>query len=168
MTGLTIGVRVGVARPVAISFEQFYMQTWSVIFDFAATLVDGDRSVAEEVAQETMARVFVRFHRIDDPRPYAFRIAANLVKRRWQLLQREALLDVATMPERPTTSGHDHTVDAVRRLPPRLREAVLLHYYADLPVDVVAHLVHRPPGTVKARLHEARAVLAAALGEDSR
>jgi hypothetical protein len=37
---------------------------------------------------------------------------------------------------------------------------VLLRYWADLPVAEVARLVHRPQGTVKRRLHEARAQLA--------
>jgi RNA polymerase sigma-70 factor (ECF subfamily) len=41
----------------------------------------------------------------------------------------------------------------------RLREVVLLHYYADLPVAEVAAAIHRPVGTVKRRLHEARALL---------
>jgi RNA polymerase sigma-70 factor (ECF subfamily) len=41
---------------------------------------------------------------------------------------------------------------------------VLLHYYADLPVEEVARLIHRPVGTVKRRLHEARRVLAATGG----
>jgi RNA polymerase sigma-70 factor (ECF subfamily) len=43
---------------------------------------------------------------------------------------------------------------------------VLLHYWADLPVAEVARLVRRPQGTVKRRLHEARAQLAVTLGRD--
>jgi DNA-directed RNA polymerase specialized sigma24 family protein len=42
---------------------------------------------------------------------------------------------------------------------------VLLHYYADLPVAQIAAAIHRPVGTVKRRLHEARAALATAVAE---
>ena len=53
--------------------------------------------------------------------------------------------------------------DAVDRLPPGLRDVVLLHYYADLPVEDVARAIRRPAGTVKRRLHEARALLSDAV-----
>jgi RNA polymerase sigma-70 factor (ECF subfamily) len=55
----------------------------------------------------------------------------------------------------------------VGRLPDRLRDVVLLHYYADLPVGEVATAVRRPPGTVKRQLSEARAVLAQDLEDPS-
>jgi DNA-directed RNA polymerase specialized sigma24 family protein len=57
------------------------------------------------------------------------------------------------------------TLDAVRRLSPPLRDVVLLHYYADLPIDEVARVLRRPVGTVKRRLFDARVALAAALEE---
>jgi RNA polymerase sigma-70 factor (ECF subfamily) len=163
-----MGVHGVMVVATAPGFEDFYAQAWPDLFDFVATLIDGDRLTAEELTQEAMARVFVRFGRLDDARPYAFRIASNLVKRRWALQQREPLLDPTALPDRPGAQDHDHTVDAVRRLPTRLRDVVLLHYYADLPVETIARLVHRPTGTVKARLHEARARLATQLQEDPR
>ena len=61
-------------------------------------------------------------------------------------------------------SAHDPWLrDLVERLPGHLREAVLLHYYADLPVADVALAIKRPVGTVKRRLHEARALLSDAV-----
>ena len=50
--------------------------------------------------------------------------------------------------------------ELVDRLPDRLRKAALLHYYADLPVKEVARLLHRPEGTIRQRLHQARRILA--------
>jgi RNA polymerase sigma-70 factor (ECF subfamily) len=51
----------------------------------------------------------------------------------------------------------------VRTLPERLRDVVLLHYFADLTVEDVATAVNRPAGSVKRQLSEARAALATAL-----
>jgi RNA polymerase sigma-70 factor (ECF subfamily) len=53
----------------------------------------------------------------------------------------------------------------IEALPPRLRSAFLLHYYAGLGVREVAAMLGRPEGTVKADLHHARARLRAALGD---
>ena len=58
--------------------------------------------------------------------------------------------------------------DAVRRLPAREREVVVLHYLADLPVADVAARLGIAPGTVKRALHDARRRLAAALAPPPR
>ena len=42
---------------------------------------------------------------------------------------------------------------------PKLRIVVVLRYYAGLSEREIATAVHRRPGTVKSRLHEARARL---------
>ena len=167
MTETALGVGAYVARVTEDAFSPFYADTWPDLFAFVATLTGGDLAAAEEVAQEALVRVWGRFDRLDDPRPYAFRVAANLVKRRWSHARREPVTDPARLPEQGTPARHDHTVDAVRRLPGRLREVVVLHYYADLPVETVAAQLSKPVGTVKRRLHEARAELAAVLGEES-
>ena len=46
-------------------------------------------------------------------------------------------------------------------LPEPQREVVLLRYYQDLTEDEVAHILDCPKGTVKSRLHNALARLAA-------
>ncbi len=51
----------------------------------------------------------------------------------------------------------------MERLPGHLRDVVLLHYYADLPVEEVARALRRPVGTVKRRLSDARGILAVTL-----
>ncbi len=52
-------------------------------------------------------------------------------------------------------------VDALADLPESLRIPVVLRYYAGLSEKEIAAAIHRRPGTVKSRLHEARARLAA-------
>ena len=55
-------------------------------------------------------------------------------------------------------------VSAMAALPFAQREALALHYFADLPLHEVAAAVGAPVGTVKARLSRGRVALAAALG----
>jgi RNA polymerase sigma-70 factor (ECF subfamily) len=154
------------AHPDArVDFEEFLDAMWPDLVAFCRTLT-GSAHLAEEMTQETLTRVYARYPLLREPRPYAFRIAANLVRHAWKDAQRTASADLEAIPDHDAPRRVDDTIDAVRRLPQRLRDVVLLHYYADQPIDVVAALLHRPVGTVKRRLHEARQLLAAALNEE--
>jgi RNA polymerase sigma-70 factor (ECF subfamily) len=148
-----------------VEFAEFFDAMWPDLVAFCRTLT-GNAHTAEEMTQETLTRVYARYPLLREPRPYAFRIAANLVRQAWKEAQRTAEADLESIPDHAAARRVDDTIDAVRRLPARLREVVLLHYYADQPIEVVAGLVHRPVGTVKRRLHEARRLLAAALDEE--
>jgi RNA polymerase sigma-70 factor (ECF subfamily) len=54
----------------------------------------------------------------------------------------------------------------MRRLRPRHREVLVLHYVAELPLDEVARELRLPLGTVKSRLNRARRALAEQLGDE--
>jgi RNA polymerase sigma factor (sigma-70 family) len=58
-------------------------------------------------------------------------------------------------------------MDAVRGLPPRQRETVILRYYEDLPEAEIARILSCSVGTVKSQLAKARASLSAMLGSMS-
>ncbi len=152
------------ARPAARSeaFAAFYHSTWSALFGYCAGLC-GDRVLAEELTQEAMARVFSRFGSLSDPRPYSFRVVTNLVHDVSRRRRREQLEpDVVQVAQ--VVGVDPFLLDAVRRLPLKEREVVLLHYYNELPVQEVGQILRRPVGTVKRQLHTARARLADALG----
>lgn len=127
-----------------------------------------DRETAHDLTQETFARLFDRWSRVDEPTPYAFRVATNLVRRSWRHSQVAAQAlratrhdeEVAVIVDPTASVDLRHVVDA---LPRRYRQVVLLHYYADLPLPAIAAALGRPLGTVKRQLSEARALLAASL-----
>jgi RNA polymerase sigma-70 factor, ECF subfamily len=148
--------------PADEAFDRFYADTFGVLAGYAWSLT-GERATAEDLAQEAMARVYARWFALREPQPYAFRIVTNLARDRWRRRQHEiAHLRDIVVPDAPAADVS--VLDAVERLPAQLRDVVLLYYYADLPVDEVARAIRRPVGTVKRRLHEARAQLAEALG----
>jgi RNA polymerase sigma-70 factor (ECF subfamily) len=147
----------------AASFDRFYEETFGALGGYALSLV-GDRHLAEELAQEAMVRVYVRWAMLREAQPYAYRVVTNLARDRWRRRQTE----LAAMPSLvglPAAAPDVSVLDAVERLPEHLRSVVLLHYYADLPVEAVARALRRPVGTVKRRLLDARAVLASTLEE---
>ncbi|WP_460806265.1 RNA polymerase sigma factor [Micromonospora zhanjiangensis] len=55
--------------------------------------------------------------------------------------------------------------DAIATLPAGHRQAIVLHYLADLPVEEIARLLDVPVGTVKSRLSRGRTALAARLAD---
>jgi RNA polymerase sigma-70 factor (ECF subfamily) len=134
-----------------------------------ATAATGDVATGQDVAAEAFVKFWSRWGRVENPRPWLWTVAANLVRDYWRGEQRSTalhgrlqLIDAGIVP------GPDVTVqDLVRRLPQQLRMVVVLHYYADLPVAEVARVMRRPEGSVKRLLSQARSQLAAHL-EDSR
>jgi RNA polymerase sigma-70 factor (ECF subfamily) len=136
---------------------------------------------AEDVAQETFIRVFRALDRYDPARPFAawlFTIAARLsidhIRRRKQsplsLFQRDAetqeertieVVDPGPGPEELTSRGEEEgrAQKLIDSLPPHYRIVVMMRHQQDLSYEEIAEALRVPLGTVKARIHRARALL---------
>ena len=144
---------------------------------------------AEDVAQETFIRVFRALDRYDPARPFAawlFTIAARLaidhLRRRKQsplsLFQRDAetqeertieVVDPGPGPDE-LTSHHEEEGRAqklIDSLPHHYRIVVMLRHQQDLSYEEIAEALGLPLGTVKARIHRARALLKREIGEQT-
>src|SRR6188508_2768974 len=62
----------------------------------------------------------------------------------------------------------DQLETAIRRLSVDHRTVLVLHHYADIPVDRVAQILEIPVGTVYSRLHHAMRAMRASLDADAR
>jgi len=120
------------------------------------TLYAGKRAIAEELAQEALARAVLRWsklRRTESPEGWVYRVAINLANSRWRrgVAERRANQRFGGSDDR---YEEDHaTALAVRvaltQLTGRQRQAIVLRYYLDLPVDEVAALMDCPESTVK-------------------
>ncbi|MCU1591472.1 MAG: polymerase subunit sigma-24 [Frankiales bacterium] len=156
----------GVSADCAHAFAALYTAEFGRLAGYLAALT-GDADLGRDAAQEAFTRLFARWRSVREPRAFAYVVGTNLCRHHWRQSGRErsavATLGAALPAGRP---AHDPWLrDLVQRLPVGLREVVLLHYYADLPIAQVAAAIHRPVGTVKRRLHEARAALAVAVSD---
>ena len=159
-TGAGSGDLPGLSRRTDTVFQECFAAHYPALTGYCAALL-GNAHTAHDVAQEAFTRLFARWSGVRDPRAYVFWVATNLVRELWRRRRVEraaiATLEVTAVDRVP---GHDPWLrDLVERLPERYRQVVLLHYYADVPTEEVARMVHRPLGTVKRQLHEARNLL---------
>ena len=147
-------------------FRAFYADVFPDVAGYCLGLT-GDPSLADDLAQDALVAVYLRWGRLRTPRGYAFRVASNRARKHWSGGRRELATwtDLAALAA-PAAEADGALWDAVRRLPEPYRAVVVLHYLYDLPVADVATAVRRPVGTVKRRLHEGRALLARAIEEE--
>ena len=134
----------------------------------ALSLYCGDSYLAEELAQEALARACRSWSRIrdyDSPGAWAHRVALNLAnshfrRRTYERRARERLAARTPQAHHDSDSAVAMAVrEAVRQLPVRQRTALVLRYFSDLPVADVARLMGCAEGTVRALTAQAVAAL---------
>ena len=137
---------------------------------------------AEDLVQETFVKVFRALDRYDVERPFSawiFTIASRLAI---DHLRRRRVQTVSLSVGEPGSSGEERTMDVedtglkpdeitshheeesaaaklIDSLPEHYRIVVLLRHQQDLSYEEIAEALNLPLGTVKARIHRARALL---------
>ena len=151
------------------SFRVFYDSHYGPVLAIAYAL-SGSWPAAEEAAQEAFLRAFRDWERVstfERPDSWVRTVAANLA-RSWLRRLTAELRAVTRLSSRASHPHEDAQVPAVsqqvwaavRSLPRRQAEVVVLHYLEDASVADVATTLGIAPGTVKAHLHHARKNLA--------
>jgi len=152
------------AAATALTRDEAARVLWNLHYaplaGWCAALV-GDRDAAHDIASEAFARLLSRWVTVHDPKGYLYVTATNLVRDRWRREQRDRkLCERLTHTTQTTTPATEPWLrDLVERLPDRMRAPVLLFYYADMSVAEVSAALHRPEGTVKRILSDARSQL---------
>ena len=165
------------------AFDRFVEAFHSRLFQYAM-LVCGQREDAEEVAQDTLLKVFENFDRLREPehvRAWVFRIARNacLMKRRkstfapTQELSLDELMpaagervgerkfevpDGAELPDMKLLRSElrDVMSEAIQSLPDLYKTVLLLRDVEELSTEETAGILDVTNDVVKTRLHRAR------------
>ena len=138
-----------------------------------AWLLCGDPQRAEEMVQESLERVYLRWGRVckgGQPLAYTRRVLINVNTDRWRRTRKEVLTYDGAVAEAPAVG--DGAVEdrdqVIRLLPPREREVVVLRHYADLSERDVADLLQVSVGTVKSTASRGLSTLRAVVSEQER
>ena len=124
-----------------------------------AVLLTGDHHRAEDLVQDALTKVAVRWRRLRDGNPEAY--ARQVIVRDniswWRKHRREQVTDV---PDRTDASDgyaaadtRRALADALAALTPRQRAVVVLRYYDDLSERETADVLGVSVGTVKSQTH---------------
>jgi RNA polymerase sigma-70 factor, ECF subfamily len=153
------------------TFENFYRCEYPGLLAVAAAMV-GSLESGEDLVQDTMVKSLVRWQalqRLDRPGGWAHRVLLNACTSWWRRRRTEARHIALLRREESTTSGPSPETmvfwAAVRRLPERHQQVMVLHYAGDRTVAEVASILAVPEGTVRSDLTMARAALAIELGD---
>ncbi len=123
----------------------------------------GDVGVAEELAQESLAKAWQRWSSLEDPRAWTYRTAFNLASswgRRRSAERRANRRASAVRPAAAADRADVHAVrEAVASLPDRQRAVIVCRFFLSLDVRETASVLDCAEGTVKATTHQALASL---------
>jgi len=150
-----------------------YQRNQGTIYRFALQM-SGSKVIAEDVTQEVFLFLMREGHLFDPARgsvsAFLFGVARNHVLRRLRVEQLLSPLDDDADQEGPCfveDLTRAETIEAVRKailsLPAKYREVVVLCELQDVSYEETAEIVGCAIGTVRSRLHRARALLLAKL-----
>lgn len=132
-----------------------------------ATLLVGDRAVAEEIVQDALLEMARRWDDLDNPAAYLRTAVVNRCRNHRRHLGVVRRHSPASPPPYTDAPELDELWHVLSSLAPRRRAALVLRYYEDLPIAEIARLLDCRPGTVSSLLHRGLADLRKVLSDDS-
>ena len=154
-------------------FRQLYDQEFHSVFRSIRAVVL-DSAAAEDLTQETFVRAYrarSRYTPTAPPGAWLRRIGINLAISylRRQKLARFLPARLYMAPDRrdyDRAEARDVVEKAMAALSPKLRAAVVLHYYEGLTREEIAAVLGVPAGTVASRIAKAVAIMRKTMGND--
>jgi RNA polymerase sigma-70 factor (ECF subfamily) len=133
----------------------------------------GDATEAQDLVQEAFLRAWQRWDKVggyEEPVAWVRRVAWNLATSRHRRNQvARKFLQKSSAPEMAPAASPDHValVAALKLVPAKRRQALVMHYMADMTVAAIAEATGAKEGTVKSWLHRGRKELAALLTDEA-
>ncbi|WP_330348461.1 SigE family RNA polymerase sigma factor [Streptomyces sp. NBC_00582] len=157
----------------ADEYAEFAAARTGHLYRSACLLTAGDTHLAEDLVQETLGRLYVRWGRVsraDNPAGYAQTVLTRtfLAHQRRRSSRERA---VAVFPDLPDGGGIDTPLrltllQALGRLPAKDRAVVVLRYWEDRSIEETAGALNASSAAVRTRCSRALARLRELLGED--
>jgi RNA polymerase sigma factor (sigma-70 family) len=144
-------------------FAAFFAASWDPCLRAVAAST-GNMTLAEDQTSEAFARACASWPKVSRhpaPRAWVVRTALNTGASWWQRRSKETALtslDIAAADSQGT-SLDAALLTALRRLPARQREVIVLRVFLDLDIETTSRQLGIAPGTVRAHLSRAMTAL---------
>jgi RNA polymerase sigma-70 factor (ECF subfamily) len=138
-----------------------------------AYLLTGDRQESQDLVQDAFLRAWRDWSRVstlDNPETWLRRVLYNLAVSRWRRLTTRRSYEKSARTDASSPApgvGHLDVMSALRSLPPRQREALVLVAIVDLTTAEAAREMGASEGTVRVWVSRARATMEDSLGLDT-
>lgn len=133
-------------------FVDFYNRQWGAMVELAYLSL-GSRETAEDVVQDAFARLHLRWASVDHPPAYLRTMVVNGCRDLRRRVARYRLREPRLLSPTEVDDEPDELWDALGRLRPRQRAALVLRFYAGLQEAEIAEALGVRKGTVKSLLH---------------
>ncbi|SHI10058.1 RNA polymerase sigma-70 factor, ECF subfamily [Sporobacter termitidis DSM 10068] len=139
------------------------------LYHISKSILRDDASCADAV-QETIVTALEKRHTLKNERYFKTWLCRILINECYKMRRADKRLISLEEYMEPAARGPEQEesiiYDAIMRLKEELRLAVVLHYIDGFRTAEVADILKLPEGTVKSRLHRARAELKALLNDN--
>jgi RNA polymerase sigma-70 factor (sigma-E family) len=162
------------ARNADDALTELYAAHYRKLVRIAALLLD-DYSLSEEVVQDAYVKLHSSWRRIREPEAAEAYLRTTVVNLARSRLRRRLVASKHApkpLPDAPSAEHgalerleRDRVIAALRKLPPRQRECLVLRYYADLSEAQIAEAMGISTGAVKSHASRGMAALRTALGD---
>lgn len=157
------------------ALERLYATQWAPMVRLAHLLL-GDTGTAEEVVQDALVALHRRWGGLSAPEQDAAYLRRSVVNgcrsiHRHRQVERRHVHVLAVRDEQPwshpdRSAEHDRVMTALRGLPERQREVLVLRYWSDASEEEIARTLRIGRGSVKTHAHRGLAAVRAVLQED--
>ena len=165
-----------VSPPAADAVTALYAEHAIGLVRLAVILL-GDQAAAEDVVQDAFLGLYRRWDSLAEAsHPLAY-VRTSVLNGCRSALRRESRRGLAAVFSQPPSESAEAralvseeyraVVSAIRRLPARQREALLLRYYLDMSEDEISRTMGISRGTVKSATSRALAAIGRILTEES-
>ena len=142
-----------------------------------AMVMVGDPATAEDVVQDAFEKLHQRWPRLREPVDGLAYVRSSVLNKCRSVHRRAAVArkyapqlartGAATGPEN-AAADRSQLLTAMRSLPPRQREVLVLRYYVDLDVAEIASTLRIAPSAVRSNCTRGLAALGRTLGRDDK
>ena len=164
-----------IAREVLLdadsALEELYVAHWRGLVRLAVLLLR-DQGAAEEVVQDSFVAMHLRWRSLRDPDKALAYLRQSVVNRSRSALRHRGVVERYVAAQRPVPSPaeaadapalvqdrRDAVLDALRALPTRQREVLVLRHYLELSETEIADTLGISRGSVKAHASRGTAAL---------
>jgi RNA polymerase sigma-70 factor (sigma-E family) len=158
-----------------VEFDSYVrLHSWQLLR--LATFLARDHASAEDIVQEVLIRAHRRWSMIATlPHPHAYlrRMVVNEStswRRKWGRVEPrpDPELDRHVSTDSEQVADHDELLAELAKLAPKIRAALILRYFEDLPDNEIAELLGCRTGTVRGYVHRGLKALRIELSPDPR